>query len=105
VLNLATSIFSPYSVLNLFSLNTFSQLLTSLLINLPLGGLAPNFNAPYKPVSLEQKASSTVFESNNVASSEPELYSQLESSSNYRNNTFINPIISYDYKCGHYLGT
>jgi hypothetical protein len=39
-----------------------------------------------------------------VSSEESNLYSQLESSSNFRNNTFLNPIISYDFKCGHYLG-
>lgn len=44
------------------------------------------------------------FESNNVSASQDDLYTQLDSSSNFRNNAFTNPIISYDFKCGHYLG-
>jgi hypothetical protein len=32
------------------------------------------------------------------------IYTNLESSSNIRYNRFSNPVISYDYKCGHYLG-
>jgi hypothetical protein len=32
------------------------------------------------------------------------IYTNLESSSNVRYNRFSNPVISYDYKCGHYLG-
>lgn len=96
--------FSPSSLLSLLSLNTLSQLTTSLLSNLPLGGFISDFRVTYKPTNADKDTSSVVFESNNVASSKTSLYSQLESSSNYRNNTFINPIISYDYKCGHYLG-
>jgi hypothetical protein len=50
------------------------------------------------------EANRITFDSNNVSSDEANLYSQVESSSNYRNNTFTNPINSYDFKCGHYLG-
>jgi hypothetical protein len=96
--------FSSSSLLSLVSLNTFSQLLVSLLSNFPLGGFVSDFNVSYKATSTNENTNNVVFESNDVTSSESNLYSQLESSSNYRNNTFINPIISYDYKCGHYLG-
>jgi hypothetical protein len=32
------------------------------------------------------------------------IYSNLESSTDVRYNRFSNPVVSYDYKCGHYLG-
>jgi hypothetical protein len=87
----------------MLSTNSIFQLLTTLVYNLPLGGFIFSSNAQLNTYNTS-KNSGVTFESNNVASENETLYSQLESSSNYRNNTFTNPIISYDYKCGHYLG-
>lgn len=89
--------------MTLFSFSSISQLSTSLLYNLPLGGFIMDFRTTYTlpESSVSNKIS---FDSNNVSSEESNVYSQVESSSNFRNNTFLNPIISYDFKCGHYLG-
>jgi hypothetical protein len=84
------------------------------LINQVLSSLSNNFNFSFLSYSYKEQAvnnnqapkesSSVVFESDNIVSTSPDLYSQLGSSSNYRNNLFTNPIIGYDFKCGHYLG-
>jgi hypothetical protein len=44
------------------------------------------------------------FKSDSLNTKREDIYTQLDSSSNFRNNLFCNPIISYDYKNGHYLG-
>jgi hypothetical protein len=89
-------------------------MLNSNLINQAINSLSNNFNFSSLSYSYKEQtanssqatkeSSSIVFESDNTASTTSDLYSQLGSSSNYRNNLFTNPIISYDFKCGHYLG-
>lgn len=100
---LGFSVFSPSSLATLFSVSSLNQLATSFLYNLPLGGLILDTKVNYARVE-KPSVNRITFDSNNVSSDEANLYSQVESSSNYRNNTFTNPIISYDFKCGHYLG-
>jgi len=95
---------SPQALLTLFSFNTVNQLISALLSNFSFG-----LNYVNSAVSLSQfnsvdNSNSVNFESNDVSSTTDSLYSQLGSSSDFRNNPFTNPIISYDYKCGHYLG-
>jgi hypothetical protein len=66
-----------------------------------------SFDLPSSSVTTNSnilKSNSITFESSDISSSNEAVYSQLGSSSNFRNNPFTNPIISYDYKCGHYLG-
>jgi hypothetical protein len=49
----------------------------------------------------------TLYSSDNYESSDhstSSVYNYMEDSSEYRHNRFSNSIISYDYKCGHYLG-
>jgi hypothetical protein len=87
----------------LFSISSLNQLATSLLYNLPLGGLTLDTKMNHNSIE-KSEPNKITFDSSNVSSDEANLYSQVESSSNYRNNTFTNPIISYDFKCGHYLG-
>jgi len=89
-------------------------MLNSNLISQVLSSLSNNFNFSFLSYSYKEQltnsnqaskeSSHVVFESDNTVSSSSDLYSQLGSSSNYRNNLFTNPIIGYDFKCGHYLG-
>jgi hypothetical protein len=44
------------------------------------------------------------YKSENLETTTPINISSLELSNSSRFNRFSNPIISYDYKCGHYLG-
>lgn len=53
------------------------------------------------------EASKTLYSSSNYdlpESLNSTAYNYIEDSSEYRHNRFSNSIISYDYKCGHYLG-
>lgn len=56
-------------------------------------------------VTSAELGSSTVYSSSKGLKTQQDvLYSNIESSSDVRYNKFSNPMISYDYKCGHYLG-
>lgn len=70
-----------------------------------------NFNFSYAYFSSTQlnlptgTSTSTLYKSStNDTLDSSSIYTNLESSSNIRYNRFSNPVISYDYKCGHYLG-
>lgn len=93
------------SLTSIISLNVFTQLPNTLLANFNFASF--NYttgNASLNLNSATTNSQSVNFESNNISSNNESIYSQLGSSSNFRNNTFTNPIIGYDYKCGHYLG-
>jgi len=73
--------------------------------------LFSNFNFAYSlranlAVHLPTNTStSTIYNSSKAIKTEQSsLYSNLESSSDVRYTKFSNPMVSYDYKCGHYLG-
>lgn len=102
--NLLLGLMSPQAILSLFSLNTANQLVNALLSNFSFGLNYVNSAATPTQVNLENTETKVSFESNDVSSSTDSIYSQLGSSSDFRNNPFTNPVISYDYKCGHYLG-
>jgi hypothetical protein len=95
---------SPQALLTLFSFNTINQLISALLSNFSFGLNYVNSTVSLNQFNLDSNSSSINFESNDVSSTTESLYSQLGSSSDFRNNPFTNPVISYDYKCGHYLG-
>jgi nitrous oxidase accessory protein NosD len=95
---------SPQAFLTLFSFNTINQLVSALLSNFSFGLNYANNAVSLTQSNLTINSNTVNFESNDVSSTTDSLYSQLGSSSDFRNNPFTNPIISYDYKCGHYLG-
>jgi hypothetical protein len=95
---------SPQALLSLFSFNTANQLVNALLSNFSFGLNYVNSSVALTQSETSAPSSAVNFESNDVSSTTDSLYSQLGSSSDFRNNPFTNPIISYDYKCGHYLG-
>jgi hypothetical protein len=96
---------TPYSLVSLFSLNlNFTNLVTYNLTHF-------NFNFSETIKSVEAKNTmnnaNVSFNSENISASnatENISSSFSEISNTYRFNRFSNPLISYDYKCGHYLG-
>jgi hypothetical protein len=90
------------SILSLFSSSTPSYLFSSFFSNFNFSYASLlNFNFTLNTPS----ETSTVYTSSKAQKTSKEtLYTNLESSSEYRYNKFSNPVISYDYKCGHYLG-
>ena len=102
--NTLTSVtFAPYSFVSLLSTGLFSNVVTTLVNN---GNFSLTNFSEGKVSTIASSATNAQvsFESNDVSTTEDNLYTQLDSSSNFRNNAFTNPIISYDFKCGHYLG-
>lgn len=92
----------PNSLISIVSFSTISNIANSVLS-------AINYSVDVSTFTFVSHASiqtepTVRFESKNVISPKDDLYTQLDSSSNFRNNLFYNPIISYDYKNGHYLG-
>ena len=95
---------------SLLSLPTFSTLKGLTLALQQSFNVSYNYDNPYFNVQTSDEANSvnkTLYSSNNYASSNSSnstIYNYMEDSSEYRYNRFSNSIISYDYKCGHYLG-
>lgn len=103
--SLLLALLSPQAVLSLFSFSTVSHLANALISNFSFGlSYTSSPMTVSSTPSTENSTNEINFESNDVSSVSDSLYSQLGSSSDFRNNPFTNPIISYDYKCGHYLG-
>jgi len=91
--------FSFYNLYPQFSISSFLQLV---LLNFNISNITSLLTLTNTNLPLSE---STLYTSNSpTASNKDFLYSNLESSANVRYNRFSNPIISYDYKCGHYLG-
>jgi hypothetical protein len=67
-----------------------------------------NFSASQKDLNTSTQGPETTFfnsENLNISDTISNTTSSLsEVSNSYRFNRFSNPLISYDYKCGHYLG-
>jgi hypothetical protein len=94
-----------YSLSSLFNAPRF--LFNSILLNFNVStdivSLSSSSSVGVSNLSSDTKSfSSSGYES--ISNSDYSVYSNLETSDEYRFNRFSNPIISYDYKCGHYLG-
>lgn len=88
-------------------LNAPKFLLSSLLLNFNISTDLLSYSSNNSLSLTNQASSSKSFSSSGYeASSNADYaaYSNLEVSDDYRFNRFSNPVISYDYKCGHYLG-
>jgi hypothetical protein len=93
----------PYSFASLISTGLFNNIAATLINNANFS-LTSLYETRVQTNSTTLDAPQVSFESNSVSAAQDDLYTQLDSSSNFRNNAFTNPIISYDFKCGHYLG-
>ena len=93
---------TPTSFVSFLTINNLYNLLTSTFLNF-------NFSY-YNMTSINlapsnELAGTTVYNSSKgIKAQQDVIYSNLESSSDVRYNKFSNPVVSYDYKCGHYLG-
>ena len=111
-LNILSLIKSAYYHLTSLSVTPFVSAVNPLNLQYLYRTLFINFNLSYltsSPVSTNfntaMYSDSTVYTSSKQAkTTQDSLYSNLESSSDVRYNKFSNPVVSYDYKCGHYLG-
>jgi hypothetical protein len=106
------SVFDVIISINLYSIvtttNVFSSLNNLVTFNLNHFKLILNFSASQKDLNTSTQGSETTFfnsENLNISDTISNTTSSLsEVSNSYRFNRFSNPLISYDYKCGHYLG-
>jgi len=116
-LNIITSTVKSYlvNVTNLIlSLNPTSLITLTHIIQLPIKLVTANFtfesfsgfgNTSF--VNAEKTQSNVIFSTENSSATthDSQISSLLsETSNNARFTRFNNPLISYDYKCGHYLG-
>jgi hypothetical protein len=98
---LHSSLFS-FSAYNLYPQFSFSSFLQLVILNFNITNAASLFTLTSNNMS---STTQTLYTSNSSQTSSKDfIYSNLESSTDVRYNRFSNPIISYDYKCGHYLG-
>ena len=105
VINIISSL-NFYSFLTLTQISNVLKNITSSNFSLNLDIFKSFFSSNY---SYDQKTStsSTTYSTNNLNSSldlDTSNASLSETSNNVRFTRFNNPLISYDYKCGHYLG-
>ena len=91
---------------HLFSLptNILTTLVSSVALNFNFNFVS-SFNS-FKESSLTENVNKILFSSENINSSPSNDENQMsELSNNIRFTRFNNPLISYDYKCGNYIGS
>ena len=101
-------ILSSFNVLSLLNFNSFKlnlEFFFESFLNVSLPNLL-EFPSAFKNINFyEQFNKLSFFKSDNGKLSDLEtLYSGIESSTYTRSNKFMNSYVSYDYKCGNYLG-
>lgn len=101
-------ILSSFNVLSLLNFNSFKlnlEFFFESFLNVSLPNLL-EFHSAFKNINFyEQFNKLSFFKSDNGKLSDLEtLYSGIESSTYTRSNKFMNSYVSYDYKCGNYLG-
>jgi heme/copper-type cytochrome/quinol oxidase subunit 1 len=90
------------SILSIFNLSNLAYLFSAFLSNF---NFSYSFNSYINSANPTLNNNTTVYSTSKaLTTSRDSVYSNLESSSDVRYNKFSNPIVSYDYKCGHYLG-
>jgi hypothetical protein len=98
--------FSPMSILTLFNVSLSLNKLTSANLSINTQMVSKSFNIEgvnsYEMVNNSVTYTSDNLTTNGLKESSNALFS--ETSNNVRFTRFNNPLISYDYKCGHYLG-
>jgi hypothetical protein len=99
------SSFNVLSLLNLNSLKLNLEFFFESFLNISLPNLSELSLAFKNRNFYEQFNTLSFFKSDNGKLSDLEtLYSGIESSTYTRSNKFMNSYVSYDYKCGNYLG-
>ena len=93
-----------FSLFNLMNYNPSLHFTLNSFLNFNLFTIKGSIT-PYEYINNSFNKNSMYFNSNNNTSlNQDVLYSGIESSSYIRSNKFSNAYVSYDYKCGNYLG-
>jgi hypothetical protein len=112
-LDLALSSFRAslfYSVQSLYSLTSYVSFLNIASFNFRPVLLSSNnragLTAPSDAFAINNQAKAIVFSGrdDHLSSSSASLYTNSENENSMRFSRFTNPTLSYDYKCGHYIG-
>jgi hypothetical protein len=90
------------SIVSLFSFSTYSNFFTILKSNFSFYTLSNKKTADLSYSSNDSSA--TTFSSKNTSFTDSTLFNFSEKENISRFSRFSNPIISYDYKCGNYIG-
>jgi hypothetical protein len=95
---------TPYSLTSFISMNmNFSNFITSNLNHFSFNFTMPTSSTKASITENDNVAFNTEnISSTNITENMSSSFSEVTNS--YRFNRFSNPLISYDYKCGHYLG-
>jgi hypothetical protein len=108
VLNLVSSLLGSFSIkplasiISIFSLNAYSNFFAALKNNFSFYTFSNTSSVNLTPIS--SNSQSMLFSSKDVSSNEFGISNFSEKSTSVRFSRFSNPIISYDYKCGNYIG-
>ena len=99
---LSALLLSPFqSLTSMLSSSPLSSLASLVKLNFSVSVLSSSASKAYEPA---MSTSTTFYASKQQASSVESKYAFLESENLFRFSRFTNPIISYDYKCGNYIG-
>ena len=99
---LSALLLSPFqSLTSMLSSSPLSSLASLVKLNFSVSVLSSGASKAYEPAV---STSTTFYASKQQASSVESKYAFLESENLFRFSRFTNPIISYDYKCGNYIG-
>jgi hypothetical protein len=90
------------SLISILSFNTYNNIFTALKSNFSFYTFSSAGSVNLYTVNNDSQ--SVLFSSKDVSSSESLISNFSEKSSAARFSRFSNPIISYDYKCGNYIG-
>lgn len=94
-----------FAITSIFSTLSFTRLLSAIQANLSFSILPEavfSSNAIISPSTAKQQ--NYVFSSKNISATHIEASNYTEHANTSRFSRFSNPIVSYDYKCGNYIG-
>jgi len=99
---LSSLLLSPFqSLTSMLSSSPLSSLASLVKLNFSVSVLSSGASKAYEPAV---STSTTFYASKQQVSSVESKYAFLESENLFRFSRFTNPVISYDYKCGNYIG-
>ena len=99
---LSSLLLSPFqSLTSMLSSSPLSNLVSLVKLNFSVSILSSSASKAYEPT---MSTSTTFYASKQQTSSIGSKYAFLESENLFRFSRFTNPVISYDYKCGNYIG-
>lgn len=86
----------------LLSTQTFNSIVLAAKANFSFSGL--NYYTPNHVSALSHETKAVLFTSDNVVGDGDSKLLYSETTNTPRFSRFSNPVVSYDFKCGHYIG-